>query len=174
MITAVSDFFLRKITLRGFLLDISALALVYFVPALTHLLALPVYLIEPMRLMLILALAHTSRTNSYLLALTMPAFSFLISAHPVLPKMMLITLELLFNVLLFHLLVKRTGKIFLATFLSIFISKSAYYLVKFFLVQAAIIGSGVVDTPLAMQLVTALLFSGYAALFFKPENLTGR
>ncbi len=44
--------------------------------------------------MLILAIAHTSRKNAYLIALTLPLFSLLISAHPSLIKTSLITGEL--------------------------------------------------------------------------------
>ena len=92
---------------KSALLDIFALVFVYFVPTLSHLAQLPLYLLEPMRIMLILAIAHTTRKNAYLLALTLPLFSFVISMHPSLVKSILITAELLLNVWLFYFLLKK-------------------------------------------------------------------
>ncbi len=158
---------IQRIPVAGILIDLSALAFIYLVPTLSHLLALPVYLIEPMRLMLILALVHTNRNNCYLLALTMPLFSFIISGHPVFAKMFLIAAELSLNVFLFYLLSKRMKHLFPAIFLSIVLSKAVYYLLKFILIQLAVINTGLVATPLLVQLVMAVVFSGYLTLFFK-------
>jgi hypothetical protein len=58
------------------ILDVTALLIIYLTPAISHLFSFPVYLLEPMRIMLILAVVHTSRKNAYLLALTLPLFSF--------------------------------------------------------------------------------------------------
>ena len=105
MSTFVSSVVSKQNT-KNIILDIFALAFIYFVPSISHLLNLPIYYIEPMRLMLILALVHSSKQNAYILALTLPLFSFLVSAHPVLPKMFLISFELCLNVFLFFILVK--------------------------------------------------------------------
>ncbi len=164
---AFSHTIIEKIPVAGILIDLSALAFIYLVPTLSHLLALPVYLIEPMRLMLVLALVHTNRQNGYLLALTMPLFSFIISGHPVFAKMVLIAAELSLNVFLFYLLSKRMKYIFPAIFLSIVLSKAVYYLLKFALIQLAILDTGLVATPLIIQLAMAVVFSGYLAVFYK-------
>ena len=132
---------------------------------------LPVYLIEPMRLMLVLAMVHTNRQNSYLLALTMPLFSFIISGHPVFAKMFLIGMELSLNVFLFYLLSRRMKHIFPAIFASILLSKAIYYLVKFGLIQMAVINTGLVATPLLVQLVMAVAFSSYVAVFFTNRDM---
>ncbi len=71
----------RKNIIASLILDAAALAFIYLVPTFSHLLSLPVYFIEPMRLMLILAMVHTDKRNAYILALTMPLFSFIISAQ---------------------------------------------------------------------------------------------
>ena len=67
-----------KQNIKSIILDIAAIAFIYFVPTISHILSLPVYYIEPMRLMLILALVHTTKQNAYIIALTLPLFSFLI------------------------------------------------------------------------------------------------
>ena len=168
---ALSDSIIQRIPAAGILIDLTALAFIYLVPALSHLMRLPVYLIEPMRLMLVLAMVHTNRQNSYLLALTMPLFSFIISGHPVFAKMFLIGMELSLNVFLFYLLSRRMKYIFPAIFASILLSKAIYYLVKFGLIQMAVINTGLVATPLLVQLVMAVAFSSYVAVFFTNRDM---
>ena len=151
-------------------LDFTALAFIYFVPTLSHLVSMPLYFMEPMRLMLILALVHTNKTNAFILALSLPLFSYLVSAHPVFPKMILITFELSLNVLLFYLLNRKIKKIFLAILLSIILSKTAYYIIKFGLLKMLILKGGLVSTPLFIQLVTTLIFSGYVYLMLREAK----
>lgn len=159
---------LNRLDAKTLLIDLSALAFIYFVPALSHLLALPVYFIEPMRLMLIIAIAHTSRRNAFIIAATLPLFSFLISAHPHLIKMLLISAELVLNVWLFYFILKKSGNAFVSMISSIVISKVAYYLIKFGLISSLLLSGSLVSTPLLIQLITTLVFSGY--LFFVFRN----
>jgi hypothetical protein len=157
-------------TMAGIALDIAAFALIYFTPALSHLLSLPLYLIEPMRLMLILSLVHSNRLNGYLLAISLPMFSLLISGHPAFPKMMLIAAELSLNVFLFYFLLRRNAAPFVAMLAGILISKTVYYLAKFILIYAGLLDSGLFSTPVLIQVITALAFSGYAFLFFRNRE----
>jgi hypothetical protein len=153
------------------LFDIISLTFIYFIPTISHLVGLPLYLIEPMRLMLVLALVHTNKYNAYIIALTLPLFSFLISAHPHLPKMMLITTELVFNVWLFNFIFNRSGKAFAAIISSIVISKAAYYAFKFALISLAVLpNSNLVATPIYIQVITTLVFSVYLAVLFKKKE----
>ena len=162
---------LPRMTLISFLIDIGALAFIYLIPTFSHLLKFPLYFIEPMRVMLILAIAHTTKRNAYILALTMPIFSFLISSHPELLKMILITFELSLNVFLFFFLVKRMKYLFLAILFSIIISKTAYYFIKFGLINLAFIHTGLISTPILIQLIITLLFSLYLFKFYKAKIL---
>lgn len=164
---AISQHIPNKLLTKSILLDLSALAFVYLVPTLSHLTALPIYLIEPMRLMLILALVHTNKNNAYLLALSLPLFSFLISSHPVFAKMLLISFELSLNVFLFYLLKDRFLKVFPAILLSIILSKMAYYSIKFGLLSFAILNGSLISTPLFIQLITTTVFSFYLYLIFR-------
>lgn len=156
-------------TITTIVIDLAGLALIYAIPTLSHLLSFPLYLIEPMRIMLILALVHTTKTNAFIIVLTLPLFSFMISGHPIFPKMILIALELLLNVTLFYLLVKKINRIFPAILLSILLSKLAYYGLKFALIKLALLDSVIISTPLYIQLVMMLLLSGYLYLFYRKE-----
>ena len=109
--TALHPFSVSKI--RTIIFDLIALAAIFLVPAISHLLNFPVYYLEPMRIMLILAIAHTNRQNAYIIALTLPIFSLLISTHPSIIKTTLITAELFLNVwLYFFISQKISNKIF--------------------------------------------------------------
>jgi len=145
----------------------SAITFIYFIPTISHIVSLPIYFIEPMRLMIIIAFVHTSKQNAYLLALTLPIFSFLISAHPAFLKMLLITFELTLNVFLFYLFTKKTKYLFPAIFASIVISKIIYYLIKFGMISFAVINSGLISTPIIIQVITTTVFSIYVYFIYK-------
>jgi len=157
----------RKPVISSILINSAALLLIYFIPTLSHLLNFPLYLIEPMRLMLILAMVHGDRRNAYLLAATLPLFSFAISAHPVFYKMVLISAELTLNVWLFFMLRERFRNNFAAMVSAIILSKVAYYLLKAIFISAVLIVPGLFSTPIWIQLLTTLIFSGYAFLVLR-------
>lgn len=160
----------RKSLVSGLLINISAVLLVYFIPTLSHLLNFPLYLIEPMRIMVILAVLHSDRRNAYFLAATLPLFSYAISAHPVFYKMLLISAELLLNVWLFLLLKDRIKNNFAAMATAIVASKVVYYLLKAIFIYFALIESGLFSTPVWIQLLTTAIFSAYAFLVFRSRK----
>ncbi len=163
----ISQQIYNKEIIKSIALDLSALAFIYLIPTFAHLTSMPIYLIEPMRLMLVLALVHTNKRNAYILALTLPLFSFLLSSHPVFAKMLLISFELSLNVFLFYLLKDRFLKVFPAILLSIIFSKIAYYSIKFGLLSYAILDGSLISTPLFIQLITTTVFSLYLFLVFR-------
>jgi len=168
--TATSSSLFQKMTWKAIFIDIVALAFIYLVPTISHLLSVPIYLIDPMRLMLILAIVHSNKANGYILALTMPVFSMIISGHPAFPKMILIAIELAMNVFLFYLLLKKLKQPFLAIFLSIVMSKILYYLLKYFLIQLTIIHTELISTPIFIQLITTAVFSIYLMIFLRRAD----
>lgn len=162
------------INIKSIVLDLVALSFIYFVPTLSHLAGLPLYLLEPMRIMLILALAHTSRRNAYLLALTLPVFSFAISMHPSFVKMLLITSELILNVWLFYFLIKKLKNHFVAMLGSILLSKLFYYMVKFALISMIVMQAELISTPVILQGATAFIFSGYIYLIYRRREILAK
>ena len=156
---------------KSLLIDILGLTFIYFVPTLSHLLNFPLYLVEPMRVMLIIAIAHTTKRNAYLIALTLPLFSFLVSAHPLFYKTAIMTVELLLNVWLFYFLAKKWKNYFAAMVTSILVSKLFYYFMKFGLISAAMIDSDLISTPLYLQGITMLLFSGYLYFILRRKEI---
>jgi hypothetical protein len=157
-------------TFNSIIINSAALLLVYFTPALSHLLNFPLYLIEPMRLMLILAMVHSNRQNAFLLAISLPLFSFAVSGHPVFYKMLLISAELTLNVWLYFVFLRVFKNSFTAMLSGIVISKVAYYLVKAVLISLAVTGPGLFSTPIWIQVITTLIFSGYAFAILKKKS----
>jgi len=150
-----------SVRIRSILIDVFALAFIYFIPALSNFLNLPLYLSEPMRLMLILAIAHTTRFNAYLLALVMPFFSIAISGHPLIFKTLPMVVELFLNVWLFFLLMKKLKEPFFSMLISILVSKLVYYGLKYLVIVTGLLDMELISTPVYIQVVMMAIFSGY-------------
>jgi hypothetical protein len=156
--------------IKALLLDLVAFAFVFFTPKIGEFLDLPFYMIEPMRLMIIVSIAHSSRANSYLLALTLSLFSWTVSGHPEFYKMLVMTAELTANVFLFYYLLRKTESVFLSMILSIVVSKVlcytlylVFFSMMFFREEA--------DTPfLIAQVITTLVFSFYVLVITKKYH----
>lgn len=150
---------------KAIVFDIFSVLIIYFIPVISHLTALPIYYFEPMRILLILALIHTSRNNAFILALTLPLFSFAVSAHPSLIKTGLITIELLLNVISFFWFSTMIKKRYVNIALSIIASKSIYYLLKYVLISASLLGMGLISTPFYFQIAVTVLLSIYVLIY---------
>lgn len=151
----------RKELNKIFLLDAVAILFVYFIPALSHLTAFPFYLLEPMRIMIILAMAHTNRTNAVVLALSLPLFSFAVSGHPELPKVFLMMFELALSVGLFYYLKRWVKNTLMVAMAAIIASKMVYYILKYVLISTALLDMNLISTPLWIQLLTSSAFAIY-------------
>jgi len=159
-----------RVNYKSILFDVVSLAFIYFIPAFSHLFNIPIYLVEPMRIMLILAMVHTSKTNAYFIALTLPLFSFLISSHPNVFKGLIMTAELILNVWLFFEISKRMTNQFVSMISAILISKLVYYLLKFVLISFAVLESGLITTPIYLQVITSVIFSLYVFLILRKRK----
>lgn len=168
--SAVRAISIRK-SIPTVIINVFALAFIYLMPTFSHLLSFPLYLIEPMRLMLIIAMVHTHRYNAYALAFTLPLFSFAIAAHPVFIKSLLITVELAFMVWLYFQLSKYWNN-FVSILASIWASKILYYGLKYIAILLVLPKEPLVSTPLFLQVITSIIFSAYlfAALYFKNNK----
>ena len=150
------------------LTDAAALLFIYLVPTLSHLTAVPFYLIDPMRIAVLGALLATRNwKNALVLAVTLPLFSSAVGMHPVFPKCLLIAVELSVNVLLFVWLARVFGKgakgrgmhIGAAAFVSIVLSKVLYYALKALVLYAGLLQMELVSTGLWIQLALAVIIS---------------
>lgn len=157
----------KDFSISNIMFDIAAILFVYLTPAISHMLSVPVYLVDPMRIVILLSLIHTSNKNTFLIALTLPVFSYFISAHPVFLKSLLITSELMLNIFLFYKLFKYIKNDFLVMFTSILLSKLFYYAAKYILINTGLLQGDLVATPMEIQVIVMLIISAYYLLINK-------
>lgn len=150
--------------------DFIILCFIYFLPAISHLLVFPLYHFEPMRFALVFTLLHTTKRNTFIIALTLPLFSFLISSHPSIIKAGLLTSELLLNVFLYLLFIKKLKNRIIALIASILISKFVYYSLKYLSIESGILMDKLFSTPFYYQAITLLLISMYVFFFERFSN----
>ena len=159
--------------IKSLLIDIGGILLIYFLPDISNLLNIPVYLFEPMRVIIIIAIVHTSKENAYMLALLLPAVSYLFSNHPSLIKTFILSGDLLLNIFLYFSLMKFKVNKFLLMSVCIVVSKLAYYLAKYLLIQFSVLEGDLIATPLYIQISIVIILSGYV-YFVTKLSLTNQ
>lgn len=161
---------LNESRLRNISFDLIALSIITIIPALSHMISVPLYLLEPMRIVLLISLLHTSKRNGFMLAFILPFFSLLLSNHPSLTKTILIASELTLNVWLFYLLNQKIKNDFLSMFLSIIASKIYYYTIKFFLISVGLMNTELISTPIYLQFLVGIILSFYAYIILRKKG----
>lgn len=159
--------------LKLLLIDSLAVTMVYFVPAISHILPMPVYLLDPMRVVIFLTLLFSKDfKNTLLIAATVPLFSSLVSGHPIFAKSILISLELLTNILFIdYCFAKTKYNRILILFVSIVFSKIIYYTLKYAFINLGIITGELITTPLYIQLIPITLISAAFFILLKNTNI---
>lgn len=148
---------------RVALIDVVLLATAVAVPAMSHLLAFPLYQLNPMLLVLLAGMLLVSdRRNALLLAVLLPAVSCLATGMPTPMKALCMGAELTTVVLTFSFLsrfaeegwLKICGAMLVATLLG----KVVFYGLKALLIAPVVL----VNTSISLQLLVVVL---YAVLF---------
>lgn len=143
------------------IVDLIALVGVFYIPVISHVLPFPLYLIEPMRIVLfsIILLTGNYKQNAIIMALAIPMFSSFASGHPLFPKNILMSMELAINVGVLYCLLKNKINMAISIFLSIILSKALYYMVKYALLSFALMEGELIATNFVTQILVALLLS---------------
>lgn len=160
----------QRLRVNPFIFNLSAVFVIYFLPAFSHILSLPVYMLDPMRIIVLLSVVHTSKRNAYLIAATLPLFSLLVSGHPVGVKSILIVSELILNIWLFFKLYGIVSNKFTVMLSSIIASKIYYYSAKAFLLSAGFLAGEIISTPLILQAAVALVIGTYFLLVYTKSD----
>jgi hypothetical protein len=155
------------VQVKNLLFDFGGILLIYFLADISNLLNIPLYLFEPMRVIIIIAIAHTSKENAYILALLLPAVSFIFSNHPSMIKTFILSGDLLLNIFLYFGFPKVKVNKFLLMSVCIVASKLAYYLVKYLLIQFSVLKGDLIATPPYIQILIIIILSGYVYLVDK-------
>lgn len=151
-------------TLSTILIDLLAILFIAFMGDIVKITNYPLYILDPMRIMVFIAIAFTFRWNAYSLALLLPLVSFLLGGHPYFLKTALMMAELALNVWLFFFLIKHLSMPLLSALMSIIFTKAAYYLLKFLFIKQQWITGDLLSTPLEIQIYTTLSISIFIAV----------
>ncbi len=152
------------------LFDIAVLLFIYFMPAISHLFAVPVYYFEPMRIALVISLLFMNFSNALFIAISLPIFSALISSHPSWLKAGLISIELVICAVIFRLLYQKLNSGFIAMGAAILISKAVYYDLKSLFITAGFISGPLISTPIYMQFILLVVLSFATHLVVKRKS----
>lgn len=146
---------------RYAIMDAALIAAACLIPAVSHLTALPLYMLNPMlALLLVGMLLGKDWRNALVLAVLMPAVSSLVVGMPTAAKMVCMMAELATVAGLFHLLSRRWA-VLPAVLVSVLAAKVVYYALKAVVIAPAVL----VGTAWWMQLGAVVLWGGlFAAL----------
>jgi len=154
------------------LIDVILLAALFLVPSFSHLTAVPLYKLEPMRIARVIALLFTNRANTYFIAFTIPLASAFMTGHPEPVKAVLMGIELSILVASYAYLVKMPRMpAFAALATGILVGKLVYYAMKFVALSTGLLAGSLISTPVQTQLILAL---GTAAVFALLEYYRAR
>lgn len=144
-------------------IDATLLTAACFIPTVSHLLAFPLYMLNPMLALLLIGIlvGHDWR-NALALAVLMPLVSCLLVGMPTAPKMVCMMAELATVVGVFSLL-SRYLSVFVSIATAIFAGKCVYYLLKAWIIAPAVL----VDTVWWVQLGVVVLWGGLFAVFYE-------
>jgi len=152
------------------IIDLVLLAFIYLLPSISHIISFPLYLIDPMRIVILGSLLILgNKKNAYILALTIPLFSFMFSGHPIFTKNILISIELITNIFVFFSLRSKINNTFISILSSIVISKLIYYGLKYLFVIFGILEMEIISTSLLIQLIVALSISILFSIFYSKN-----
>ena len=152
--------------MRLALTDVALLGAACLVPAVSHLLALPLYMLNPMlALLLVGLLIGRDWRNALVLAVLMPLVSSLVTGMPAAPKMVCMMAELATVATMFGWL-QRKWAVLPAVLTAVLAGKVVYYALKAVVIAPAVL----VGTAWWMQLGAVVLWCGLFTLFYKSRK----
>ena len=152
--------------MRLALTDMALLGVACLVPAVSHLLALPLYMLNPMlALLLVGLLIGRDWRNAMVLAVLMPLVSCLVTGMPAAPKMVCMMAELATVATMFGWL-QRKWAVLPAVLTAVLAGKAVYYALKAVVIAPAVL----VGTAWWMQLGAVVLWCGLFTLVYKSRK----
>ena len=148
---------------RYAVLDVSLLAAACLIPALSHITALPLYMLNPMlALLLVGMLIGRDWRNALMMAILLPAVSCLLTGMPTAAKMLCMMAELVTVAAIFTWLQHKWHTL-PAILTAIIAGKAVFYIMKAIVIAPAML----VTTPWTIQLLAVLLWGGLFTLLYK-------
>lgn len=166
----ISENIKQRSLVRTSLIDASLLAAACLIPAMSHLLALPLYLLNPMLMVVMTGmLLAGDRWNGYLLALAVPFATCIVAGMPTPLGALCMVCEYGTVVTVFNLMGRqRSGfwGIFGSVLVAIVAGKAVYYLSKWILVRP----EQLIGTSILWQVVSVMAITATFAFFWNRKN----
>lgn len=147
-------------------IDAALLTAACLIPSASHMLALPLYMLNPMLALLLAGiLLSLDWRNALALAVLLPLVSFLMTGMPAAPKMLCMMAELATVAAATSLLGRRWAAL-PSVLVAIVAGKVVYYLLKAIVIAPAVL----VGTDWKLQLLSVLLWGGLFALLWGKKT----
>ena len=162
----------QRTILRATLIDAALLTVACLIPAASHLLALPLYKLNPMLMVVVAGMMLVpNRWNALLLAIIVPFATSLIAAMPTPLGALCMVCEYASVVTLFGLIARSRAlgsrwAVFAAMLTAIIAGKAVYYLAKWLIVHP----DQLVGTSVVWQLVSVVAIAAAVAFFGKKRD----
>ena len=168
--TNVGSLALPNGTTRVVLVDAMVLLSFYMTIVFAHVLPFPLYQLDPMKILVLVTVMYSTRWNSVTIAAVLPVLSFLSTGHPIFPKFLIMSMELMiFSWVMSFLIQKQSGAVM--TFISaILVSKLAYYAIKAGAIGFGVLNQQLVSTELWVQLQAIILLGVIYAMIQYFQN----
>lgn len=152
--------------IRLVLTDMALVGAACLIPTVSHLLAVPLYMLNPMLALLLagLLLGRDWR-NALLLAVLMPLVSCLVVGMPAAPKMVCMMAELATVATLFGVLSRRWA-VLPSVLVAVLAGKVVYYALKALVIAPAVL----VGTAWWLQLGAVVLWCGVFVLIYRQKK----
>lgn len=166
----ISENIKQRNLVRAGLIDAALLAAACLIPAVSHLLALPLYRLNPMLMVLAAGmLLVNNRLNGYILSLVVPFFTCMVAGMPTPLGALCMVCEYATVVTVFNLTLRRGSgfwKIFGSILAAVVAGKAIYYLAKWLIVRP----DNLIGTSPVCQAVSVLAISVVFALLWYRKN----
>lgn len=121
----------KKPIIRTVIVDVALIVILCITPTLSHLTGVSYHYFEPMRIALFMGLLLVNdRRNGYLLAVLLPVSSTFLSGMPTPPICLLMVIELVLNIFIFHQLTRATKSAFVGMLTGTIVSKIVFRVLK--------------------------------------------
>ncbi|NQV49615.1 MAG: hypothetical protein HQ507_03920 [Candidatus Marinimicrobia bacterium] len=159
---------------RTLLTDVLVLLSFSLTLVVAHVLPFPLYKLDPMKILVLVTVIYSSRWNSLAIAAALPILSFLSTGHPVFPKFLIMSSELMVFAFVLGSFHTRQSKKIIGFLSAVLISKIFYYMVKGGAIALGYLDQSLISTDFHTQIqalvVLALVFGGIEFLHLQRRK----
>ncbi len=172
-INSISIVIPQSIT-RILVADVLVILCFYITITVAHILPFPLYKLDPMKIIVLVTVIYSTRWNSVAIAAALPVLSFLSTGHPVFPKFLIMSSELMVFAFVLSSFRIRQLKGIISFLSAVLISKILYYMIK-----SGVIAMGYLDqafipsdfyTQIQALVISALVYWSIEFLHQRPAN----